>query len=251
MSSSSYVASKLVEVLLAADVGPEELAEVISRWFRRATIVVLCRCSIEYRGRASSRAGEAVRLVLLKQDGTVAVHEASGRDPVNWQPRADVRVVVAEDSAVLRATRDSPREELTVSIRGRAWVTVAKLGDVGLQLFGGEDDIVNDIAGNPSRFIEGTTLVAREVGTPYGRVDLILRDGSGRLVIVEVKRGRADVDAAHQLRRYVEYYSRLGLEVTGVLVAPEISGQALKYLKDHGLRYVRYVARATPTAGSS
>lgn len=231
---------ELGEVILAADVGPEELAEVVSRWFRRATIVVICRCSVDYRGRASSRAREAVRLLLLKQDGTVAVHEASGRDPLNWQPKADVKVLTTEGGVLLRATRGTPREELTVDIRGRAWVTVVKLGDVGLELFGREDDIVNDIASNPSKLVEGAVLVAREVSTPYGRVDLILRGRDGKLIVVEVKRGQADVDAAHQLRRYVEYYSRLGLDVSGALVAPEISGQALKYLKDHGLRYIRY-----------
>ena len=58
--------------------------------------------------------------------------------------------------------------------------------------------------------MEGAILVAREVSTPYGRVDLILRDRDGKLIVVEVKRSRADVDAAHQLRRYVEYYSKLG-----------------------------------------
>lgn len=73
----------------------------------------------------------------------------------------------------------------------------------------------------------------------------MLKDPSGRLVIVEIKRARADIEAAQQLQRYVEYYERLGLDAYGVLVAPDISSHTLKYLRDHNLKYVKFSLKST------
>lgn len=230
----------LREVLASGEVDPPELVEIVNRWFRRATIVVIARCSVEYSGRAASTANEAPRLVVLKKDGTLLVHGATGRDPLNWQPRSEIYARSVDDEiAEIRAVRTSPREEVCVRVRGRSWVLVADLSSAGLSLFGSEDDIVDELSRSPSLVLGGATLIAREVSTPYGRVDLLLRDASGNLVVVEVKRSRADVEAAYQLYRYVEYYRRLGLSVTGILAAPDASSQAIKYLGDHGLRFVK------------
>jgi len=230
----------LREVLVSGEVDPPDLVELVSKWFRKATIISISRCSIEYSGRATSTAREAPRLIILKKDGTLLIHEAVGRDPLNWQPKSEIYArKVDDETAEIRAVRTSPKEEVLVRVRGRSWILIADLGSVGLSLFGSEDDLVDELSRNPSLILGGATLIAREVSTPYGRVDLLLRDSSGNLVVVEVKRSRADVEAAYQLHRYVEYYRRLGLNTTGVLVAPEVSGQAVKYLGDHGLRFVK------------
>lgn len=208
---------------------------------------MVAECSVSYSGRASSTARESVRLIILKQDGTVLVHEASGREPLNWQSKSDIVARLDSDQVVeLRTSRWSPREELIIKITGNVWMAVTVLGNVGLTLFGKEEDLIEELSNNPSLIMKGATLIAKEVSTPYGRIDILLRDNSGRLIIVEVKRSRADIEAAQQLHRYVEYYSRLGLEVTGILVAPDISNQALKYLGDHGLRYFRYTHHGKP-----
>ncbi|MCX8184221.1 MAG: endonuclease NucS [Sulfolobales archaeon] len=232
------------EILLSREVESAELAELIAKWFKRATIVVIAKCSIEYSGRASSTAREAVRLILIKQDGTILIHESSGREPLNWQPKATVSVKQLDNQEVeIIAVRRTPDEKLTVRIRGRALTTVAVLGDVGLTLCGREEDLIEEIARNPSSVVRDATLIAREVNTPYGRVDIMLKDSSGKLIVVEVKRSQASIEAAQQLHRYVEYYRRLGLEVEGVLIALDVSGQALKYLRDHGLKYLKYSAK--------
>ncbi|MEM0065915.1 MAG: endonuclease NucS [Sulfolobales archaeon] len=229
------------EVISSGIVEPAELVELVNKWFRRATIVMVSKCSISYSGRASSIARESTRLIILKQDGTVLVHESVGSNPLNWQPRSSiVTKKISESEVELRAIRVSPREELVIRVTGRSLVVVVELGDEGLTIYGKEEDIIEELANNPSRIISGATLIAREVSTPYGRVDIMLKDPSGKLVVVEVKRARADVEAAQQLHRYVEYYRWLGLDVYGVLVAPDISNSTLKYLGDHGLKYVKY-----------
>ena len=69
-----------------------------------------------------------------------------------------------------------------------------------------------------------------------GKVDLL--GGSKWFVVVEVKRSIADVDAVFQLKRYVDYYKSLGIDVKGVLATPKLTAQAQKLLVSYGLTHI-------------
>ena len=63
--------------------------------------LIVARCSVEYSGRLSARLPEALRLVMLKADGSVLVHaDAGGFKPLNWMTpptvveEGDGRIVV-------------------------------------------------------------------------------------------------------------------------------------------------------------
>ena len=60
--------------------------------------VVGC-CCVEYVGRARSTLGWGERIVVVKSDGSVLVHQRAGREPVNWQPPGTrVRYQIEDDS---------------------------------------------------------------------------------------------------------------------------------------------------------
>src|SRR3954453_9427823 len=47
--------------------------------------LIVARCSVEYSGRLTARMPEALRLVMLKADGSVLVHaDAGGYKTLNW-----------------------------------------------------------------------------------------------------------------------------------------------------------------------
>jgi RecB family endonuclease NucS len=215
------------------------LQEVIKKYFKVGTIVMLCQCEVFYEGRASSRASEARRLVIIKEDGTLLIHEGVGVEPINWQPNALITSKVYEDHFELVAIRSRPKEVVKVFIKDKPDVIICKLGSGKFSIRGTEEDLINYIAQNPSVIEEGAKLVAREFATPHGRVDVILRSSNDELIIVECKRGVADLDAVHQLIRYVEYYSELGIKVRGVIASPSITPQALKLLQKNNLSYVK------------
>jgi RecB family endonuclease NucS len=51
-------------------------------WIMR---LVVARCEVRYTGRLTATLPEAVRLVVLKADGSVLVHDDSGAyKPLNW-----------------------------------------------------------------------------------------------------------------------------------------------------------------------
>ncbi|MBU6202235.1 MAG: DUF91 domain-containing protein, partial [Acidobacteria bacterium] len=47
--------------------------------------IVIARCSVQYSGRLDASLGEAVRLIMVKADGCVAIHADGGAyKPLNW-----------------------------------------------------------------------------------------------------------------------------------------------------------------------
>ena len=55
------------------------------RRYRRRVRLVIARCSVDYAGRLSAHLPEAVRLIMVKADGCVAVHADGGAyKPLNW-----------------------------------------------------------------------------------------------------------------------------------------------------------------------
>jgi RecB family endonuclease NucS len=224
----------------AGCVSSEEIPLIIRKFFKTATITIIAKCSVSYSGRASSEAGEAWRLIIIKEDGTVLIHERAGREPINWQPKAFVTSYLGGDGeAVIKAIRSKPRETLQIHITGDAFIAVARLGSGKFVLEGSEENITKELALNPSTVEEGAELVSREVSTPHRRIDLILRSRDGELIIVEVKRSLADVSAVYQLKRYVEYYKSLGIKARGMIASPKVSPSAAKLLARFGFKHVK------------
>ena len=47
--------------------------------------LVVARCEVQYTGRLTARLPEAVRLLMVKVDGSFLVHDdAGGYKPLNW-----------------------------------------------------------------------------------------------------------------------------------------------------------------------
>ena len=92
-----------------------------------------------------------------------------------------------------------------------------------------ERDVQFYLAENLSSALnEALELVGKEVSVPFGRIDVLARDASGRLVAIELKVGVASRDAIGQLQSYmgalqVQYP---GIIVRGILVAASLDDKA-------------------------
>ncbi len=226
--------SKVLEGCVSA----KEVIDLIKEWLKKATIVLVAKCSIRYEGRAYSKATLAERLIIIKEDGTLLIHEGRGKKPLNWQPKAHIIAELDNDKAIIKALRTYPRELLVITVKGEVHYLITPLERGKFILEGSEESITNRLSLNPSLIEKGAVLVSREVSTPHGRIDIILRDKNGSLILVEVKRNLADVSAVYQLKRYAEYYSRLGIRVKGAIVAQSVSPRAEKLLTKFGFKYV-------------
>src|SRR5690606_13861641 len=112
------------------------------------------------------------------------------------------------------------------------------LGGGSFVLLGSEAEMQAALASNPELIEPGLTLIDLETPTDVGGIDLLARDVNGALVVVELKRGKANHEAVHQLARYVQSVSRVwDGTVRGILAAPAVTAPALNRLGALGLEF--------------
>jgi len=199
--------------------------------------LVIAKCSVDYVGRLQAHLPEAIRLIMVKADGCVAIHADGGAyKPLNWM-NAPNSLVDHGDCWVITNPRD---ECLTITLHEVIHDLGHELGeDPGLSKDGVEAQLQELLAASPDRIEDGLTLVRREYPTAIGPIDLVCRDHTGQVVAIEVKR-RGEIDGVEQLSRYIERLrldSSLG-EVRGVLVAQTIKPQARVLAESRGFRWV-------------
>lgn len=215
-----------------------EAVRALSAYSKSSVIIAVGEMTIEYVGRASSYASQAYRLLIIKPDGTLLVHESTKVEPLNWQPPKSVaRFECIENRLRVRSIRENPREEVIIEFSSTDFAKACRLVSTKLSVVGREEDLVRLIVSNPSIVDSGSYVVGRDISTPYGKVDILLKKGD-KLIVVEVKNEKAGVQSVVQLKRYVEYFLLQGHRVDGVLVAPDISQEALSMINREGLRYL-------------
>jgi endonuclease len=201
--------------------------------------LIVARCSVEYSGRLSARLPEALRLVMIKADGSVLVHaDAGGYKPLNWMTPPTV-LEEAPGRLVVRKLKGEDRLEITLH---------AVLSDVDhlmdadadrLDKDGVEADLQVALAAAPQFCGEGFRLARREWPTDIGPVDLMCRDAADGWIAVEIKRV-GTIDAVEQLTRYLE---RIRLDPAlaacrGILAAQVVKPQARVLAEARGLTWV-------------
>ena len=197
----------------------------------------MARCTVDYDGRLQAHLPSAVRLIMVKADGCVAVHADGGAyKPLNWM-NAPNRLAIDDDAGVWRVTSPGGRDTLTIVFEEVLHDSTHDMGeDPGLRKDGVESQLQELLADNPEAIQQGFTLVRREFPTAIGPVDLLCRDSSGDTVAVEVKRN-GEIDGVEQLTRYLHY---LNLDPTlapvrGVFVARIIRPQARVLAADRSI----------------
>ena len=201
--------------------------------------LIVARCSVEYSGRLSARLPEALRLVMLKADGSVLVHaDAGGYKPLNWM--TPPTVVEEEDGRiVVRKLKGEDRLDIVLAEVLSDVTHTMDFDAAQLEKDGVEADLQVLLADAPAWCGEGFRLVRREWPTDIGPVDLMCRDEEDGWVAVEIKRV-GTIDAVEQLARYLE---RIRLDPAmadcrGVLVAQVVKPQARVLAEARGVDWV-------------
>lgn len=208
--------------------------------------LLVARCTVDYQGRLSAHLPEAVRVVMVKADGSVLVHADGGSyKPLNWMSppcwlTETTNDDASNDNKIVWVVENKAQERLTITLHEVLHDSEHELGiDPGLVKDGVEAHLQRLLAEHVHSFGDGWTLVRREYPTAIGPVDLLCRDGNGASVAVEIKR-RGEIDGVEQLTRYLELLNRdpLLAPVSGVFAAQEIKPQAKVLAEDRGIRCV-------------
>lgn len=205
--------------------------------------LIVARCEVSYVGRLTTTLPEAVRLLMLKPDGTFMVWADGGGSnvkPLNWMVAPTVLEQETDDEGALtrlivRKQREEDRLEITIaevlSDIEHELDTLATLEKEGV-----ERELQELLADAPEWCGEGLRLVKREWPTDIGPVDLMCKDVEDEWIAVEIKR-IATIDAVEQLTRYLQ---RIRLDPAlgscrGVLAAQTIKPQARVLAESRGI----------------
>ena len=191
--------------------------------------LIVARCEVVYAGRLSTVLPMAVRLLVLKSDGSMMVHaDSGGYKPQNWMTAPTAIDVEGEPPTRIEVRKLKGEERIEIVIDEVLVDVTHDMGEAaGLEKDGVERDLQELLAAAPQRCGEGFRLVRREWPTDIGPVDLMCRDGGDGWVAVEIKRV-GTIEAVEQLSRYLE---RIRLDPAmsdcrGVLAAQQIKPQA-------------------------
>jgi RecB family endonuclease NucS len=199
--------------------------------------LVVARCTVDYSGRLTAHLPEAIRLIMVKADGTLAIHsDGNASKPLNWMVAPNLLETYDDRWEVT----NSRAEKLTIWIEEIIEDVTHMLGDdPGLIKDGVEAHLQELLAVTPDTLEEGLTLIRREYPTDIGPVDLLCADRNGATVAVEIKR-RGEIDGVEQLSRYVERLNhdpRLS-PVRGMLAAQAITPQARVMAEARGIEAI-------------
>jgi endonuclease len=200
--------------------------------------LLVARCEVRYTGRLNAVLPEAVRLLILKADGSVLVHDdAGGFKPLNWMT-APTSVEDAGDTLIVRKPKTDDALEIRL-VEIVSDVTHDMGESVALQKDGVERDLQEELAAAPTALGEELTLVKREWATEVGPVDLMCRDDDGEWVAVEIKR-IGTIEAVEQLTRYLGFIREDPAKSAcrGILAAQKLKPQAIALADSRGIRCV-------------
>jgi endonuclease len=202
--------------------------------------LIVARCEVRYSGRLSAVLPEALRLLMIKSDGSVMVHaDTGGFKPQNWMTPPTV-IEESEGAIVVRKRAGATEDRLDIRIAAVISDVTHDMGEAAaLEKDGVEADLQEALAAAPGFCGEGFRLVRREWPTDIGPVDLMCRDGEDGWIAVEIKR-IGTIDAVEQLARYLE---RIRLDPAlagcrGVLAAQLVKPQARVLAEARGLTWV-------------
>jgi RecB family endonuclease NucS len=201
--------------------------------------LIVARCEVIYTGRLlQARLPEALRLIMIKSDGSVMVHaDTGGYKPQNWMTPP---CVIEETDGAIEVRKLKAEDKLEIRIVEVLSDVTHDMGEAAaLEKAGDEKQLQELLADQVHWCGEGFRLVRREWPTDIGPVDLMCRDADDGWIAVEIKRV-GTIDAVEQLTRYLERIREdpATAGCRGILAAQQIKPQAKVLAESRGIGWV-------------
>ena len=179
--------------------------------------LVIAECTVDYEGRLKAHLPRALRLLMVKADGCVAIHSDGGAyKPLNWMT--------------------APKgERLVITIHEVISDTAVDLGDdPGLIKDGVEAHLQELLAARPWVLEDDLELIRREYQTDIGPVDLLCRSASGETVAVDLDPRIAPVRGMF-VAQIIKPQAKTMAEARG-LQCIEVDYDGLREIESHELK---------------
>ncbi|MHA1993632.1 MAG: endonuclease NucS domain-containing protein [Candidatus Hodarchaeales archaeon] len=219
-----------------------KLVEILPSHIDKDTILLVGFCDSIFDGRIKSTLEKGERVLMIKKDGSILLHNVTGTRPVQWQKAKAGKIVfkhnVEKNILVMESYRPKTDESFFITFYDIAFAAFFHIREKlpkGGQTFGDEKDFVDQLVLHPDLIEPNLKIIEREKEIAFGFIDLFAQDSDGNYIVIEVKKQAATLTDAYQLHRYIEFFQNKGESVRGLLVANHIPKRVFTYLKTHNL----------------
>lgn len=209
--------------------------------------IAIAHCSAVYTGRGDSYLPNSLRIIMIKSDGSVSIHNDASNKPLNYMKTASFVEETNNDGEPVWIY-ESRKECLSITIHELVSMHEVELPeeDPGLQKDGTEKHLQEWLYHHPEVLGDGFQIVAKEYQTGNGPVDILAMNKEGHPIAVEVKR-IAMLGAVDQCRRYVDamkadlFDEELQMSLhspAGMIAAVDIRPKTIEWAKKHNIATV-------------
>lgn len=206
-------------------------------------LIVIGECFVQYQGRAGSKLPKGKRMLLVKGDKSFAIHQNTKLRPINYMMNASASVVLDSEkkALVISALKRKPKEKIDIFFYNIDFVESFEIeGEKELRLFGSERELSDLLMQDLSVLEKGLVALKKEQILRKGIIDIMAEDKDKNLVVIEVKRRRADLNSIRQLHSYMHQVASLkGRKTRGIICAPSIGKPSMELLEKYGLEYCK------------
>lgn len=225
----------------------EHIKKISKALDKNETIVIGAECEVKYHGKVESYLPLGDRMIIIKSDKTMLVHQPSGVAPINYMKEGTSYNISNDgDSVTLQSKNQYLKDYLDIKMNKIHFVSSHLLEDSNkITINGSEADMSDMIYENPGLIEKGFKPFSREEHTQFGFIDVFGTDKNGKIVIIECKRDLADFKAVSQLHRYVHKIAKSkGIktnQIRGIIASPKISANAEEMLREQGFEYRKVI----------
>lgn len=221
----------------------QHIAKINNAIDKAETVVIGANCEVAYSGKAESFLPAGDRVIMIKSDKTLLVHQPDGVAPINYmKEKTSHRIISNEDGVFLKSQNLFLKDYMDIKLNEIHFVQSHGLEDgQKIQLNGSEADMSDMIYNQPELIEPGFNPCSREEHTKFGFIDVFGTDSDGKVVIIECKRDCADFKAVSQLQRYVKKVAKTkGIkhdQIRGIIASQKITPNAKEMLREHGFEF--------------
>jgi RecB family endonuclease NucS len=218
----------------------KRLVELLPNHLEKHTILLAGLCDSIFDGRIKSTLSKGERILLIKKDSSILLHNSTGMRPVQWQKQkaGKVSFTISNDKLlVMESYRPKTDESFFIRFHNIIFACVFKIKETleSAYVIGDEKDFQTALIDQPDLIEKGLKVIEREKEIPFGYIDIFGKDEAGHEIVIEVKKQAATLADAQQLYRYIEYFQSEGKKLRGILIATHIPEKARIYLETHNL----------------